>query len=160
MTRWLDADPWMVPVPVAPSRYLALDPAHQPWNVETAPGRVAPFSWDLDALDDTELLHADLQLHPDDNAPGRLGAGRAGRHRGRVVKGVGRTALAANWNRADDRFHGNGWLSASSALRERFIKMKNEGTLTPAAVAADKVVNYLLSDAFGTTPTADVRELS
>ena len=45
-------------------------------------------------------------------------------------------------------------------LRERFIKMKNEGTLTPAAVAADKVVNYLLSDAFGTTPTADVRELS
>ena len=45
-------------------------------------------------------------------------------------------------------------------LRERFIKMKSEGTLTPAAVAADKVVNYLLSDAFGTTPTADVRELS
>lgn len=45
-------------------------------------------------------------------------------------------------------------------LRERFIKMKNEGTLTPAAVAADKVVNYLLNDAFGTTPTADVRELS
>lgn len=121
MTRWLDADPWMVPVPVSPSRYLALDPAHQPWNVETAPGRVPAFSWDLDALDDAELLHADLQLHPDDNAPGRLGAGRAGRHRGRVVKGVGRTALAANWNRAADRFHGNGWLSASSALRERFI---------------------------------------
>lgn len=55
MTRWLDADPWTVPVPVAPSRYLSLDPAHQPWNVETAPGRVAPFSWDLDALDPEAL---------------------------------------------------------------------------------------------------------
>jgi hypothetical protein len=119
--RWLDADPWMVPVPVTPSRYVALDPAHQPWNVQTAPGRVASFSWDLDALGEDEILLADLQLHPDDNAPGRLGAGRAGRYRGRVLKGVGRTSLAANWNRRDDRFHGNGWLSASSALRERFI---------------------------------------
>lgn len=45
-------------------------------------------------------------------------------------------------------------------LRERFIKMKNEGTLTPAAVAAKKVVDYLLSDAFGTAPVADIRELS
>ena len=44
-------------------------------------------------------------------------------------------------------------------LRERFIKMKNEGTLTPAAVAAEKVVDYLLSDAFGTAPVADIREL-
>lgn len=44
-------------------------------------------------------------------------------------------------------------------MRERFIKMKNEGTLTPAAVAAEKVVDYLLSDAFGTAPVADIREL-
>ncbi len=44
-------------------------------------------------------------------------------------------------------------------MRERFVKMKNEGTLTPPAVAAQKLVDYLLSDAFGTTPTADVREL-
>jgi hypothetical protein len=33
VTRWLDADPWMVPVPVAPSRYLALDPAQRPAEV-------------------------------------------------------------------------------------------------------------------------------
>lgn len=44
-------------------------------------------------------------------------------------------------------------------LRERFIKMKAEGTLTPAAVAARKVIDYLLSDAFGTAPVADIREL-
>lgn len=44
-------------------------------------------------------------------------------------------------------------------LRERFIKMKNEGTLTPPAVAAAKLVDYLLSDAFGTAPVADIREL-
>lgn len=45
-------------------------------------------------------------------------------------------------------------------MRERFVKMKNEGMLTPPSVAAEKLVAYLLSDAFGTTPTADVRELS
>ena len=45
-------------------------------------------------------------------------------------------------------------------MRERFVKMKNEGMLTPPSVAAEKLVAYLLSETFGTTPTADVRELS
>ena len=45
-------------------------------------------------------------------------------------------------------------------MRDRFIKMKNDGTLTRPPVAARRLVDYLLSDAFGTTPTADVRELS
>lgn len=49
--------------------------------------------------------------------------------------------------------------AAQFPLRERFIKMKDEGTLTPAAVAAGKVVDYLLSEAFGTAPVADIREL-
>lgn len=43
-------------------------------------------------------------------------------------------------------------------MRDRFIKMKSEGTLTPPAVAAAKMVDYLLSDAFGSAPLADVRE--
>jgi benzil reductase ((S)-benzoin forming) len=37
-------------------------------------------------------------------------------------------------------------------MRERFIKMKNEGTLTPPSVAAEKLLDYLLSDAYGTVP--------
>ena len=45
-------------------------------------------------------------------------------------------------------------------MRERFIKMKNEGTLTPPSVAAKKLLDYLLSDAYGTVPLADVRELA
>ena len=45
-------------------------------------------------------------------------------------------------------------------MRERFIKMKNEGTLTPPSVAAGKLLDYLLSDAYSTVPLADVRELA
>ena len=45
-------------------------------------------------------------------------------------------------------------------MRERFIKMKNEGALTPPSVAAKKLLDYLLSDAYGTVPLADVRELA
>ena len=45
-------------------------------------------------------------------------------------------------------------------MRERFIKMKNEGTLTPPSVAAKELLDYLLSDAYGTVPLADVRELA
>ncbi|MFT3848432.1 MAG: SDR family oxidoreductase [Propionivibrio sp.] len=44
-------------------------------------------------------------------------------------------------------------------MRERFVKLKNEGALTPPSVAAGKMVDYLLSDAFGSEPTADIREL-
>ena len=44
-------------------------------------------------------------------------------------------------------------------MRDRFIKMKNEGTLTPPTVAAKKLLDHLLSDAFGIAPLADVREL-
>jgi NAD(P)-dependent dehydrogenase (short-subunit alcohol dehydrogenase family) len=49
----------------------------------------------------------------------------------------------------DDRF----------PLRERFVQMKQEGQLTSPEQAAGKFVDYLLSDAFGQTPIADVRSL-
>lgn len=44
-------------------------------------------------------------------------------------------------------------------LRDRFIKMKQAGTLTPPADAATRMIDYLLSDGFGTAATADLREL-
>ena len=44
-------------------------------------------------------------------------------------------------------------------LRERFEEMKRTGQLTSPGQAAGKFVDYLLSDAFGQTPTADIRSL-
>lgn len=44
-------------------------------------------------------------------------------------------------------------------LRERFAEMKRSGQLAPPEQAAAKFVDYLLSDAFGETPTADIRSL-
>lgn len=41
----------------------------------------------------------------------------------------------------------------------RFVQLKEEGALTPAPEAARKIYNYVNSDAFGTTPIADIRSL-
>jgi benzil reductase ((S)-benzoin forming) len=44
-------------------------------------------------------------------------------------------------------------------MRERFDALKRDGQLATPEHSARKLVDYLLSDAFGDTPTADVREL-
>jgi benzil reductase ((S)-benzoin forming) len=44
-------------------------------------------------------------------------------------------------------------------MRERFDALKRDGQLATPDESARKVVTYLLSDAFGDAPTADVREL-
>lgn len=44
-------------------------------------------------------------------------------------------------------------------LRERFAEMKRSGQLASPEQAAAKFVGYLLSDAFGETPSADIRSL-
>ena len=43
--------------------------------------------------------------------------------------------------------------------RERFAEMKRAGQLTSPKEAADKLVDYLLSEAFGQAPTADIRSV-
>ncbi|PLZ03946.1 short-chain dehydrogenase [Burkholderia sp. WAC0059] len=45
-------------------------------------------------------------------------------------------------------------------LRERFEQMKTDGKLTSPEAAARQVIDYALSERFGSTPTADVRELA
>jgi benzil reductase ((S)-benzoin forming) len=45
-------------------------------------------------------------------------------------------------------------------LRERFDQLKVTGQLASPEQAAQQLIDYALSDAFGTTPTADVRELA
>ncbi|MFP6560266.1 SDR family oxidoreductase [Paraburkholderia sp. B3] len=44
--------------------------------------------------------------------------------------------------------------------RERFEQLKQNGQLATPEAAARQLVDYALSDAFGSTPTADVRELA
>jgi NAD(P)-dependent dehydrogenase (short-subunit alcohol dehydrogenase family) len=44
--------------------------------------------------------------------------------------------------------------------RERFEQLKQNHQLTSPQAAAEKLVEYVLSDAFGSQPTMDVRELS
>ncbi|WP_322104284.1 SDR family oxidoreductase [Paraburkholderia sp. J41] len=44
-------------------------------------------------------------------------------------------------------------------LRERFEKLKEDGQLSSPEAAARQVVDYALSEAFGSAPTSDVREL-
>lgn len=110
--------PWLFPVPARPSRFTAGDPRFCHLNVEVGP--VSPYGFDPV---ETSLLHYDYQTLLDHNAPGRLGAGRAGIHAGYYLKGIGRTPAAANWNDSGDRYHATGHLSPSSALRERLITL-------------------------------------
>ncbi|CAB3760940.1 SDR family oxidoreductase [Paraburkholderia solisilvae] len=44
-------------------------------------------------------------------------------------------------------------------MRERFVEYKRTGTLAAPQAAAVKMIDYVLSDAFGASPTADLREL-
>ncbi|RQH02163.1 SDR family oxidoreductase [Paraburkholderia dinghuensis] len=44
-------------------------------------------------------------------------------------------------------------------LRERFEQLKQDGKLTTPEAAARQLIEYALSDAFGSTSTTDVREL-
>ncbi|MGU7769996.1 SDR family oxidoreductase [Burkholderia sp. MR1-5-21] len=44
-------------------------------------------------------------------------------------------------------------------LREKFDQLKSSGALATPEAAARQLIDYALSDAFGTVPTADVREL-
>ena len=109
----------MVPVPIALPplpRPRPRPPALERGDRPPARPRV---SWDPDALDDAGALARRPPLHPDDNAPAAFARAARG-HRGRVVKGVGRTALAANWNRADEASTATAG-SRLLPLRERFI---------------------------------------
>jgi benzil reductase ((S)-benzoin forming) len=45
-------------------------------------------------------------------------------------------------------------------LRERFEQLKQNGQLATPEAAALQLIDYALSDAFGSTPTTDVRELA
>ncbi|AOI61048.1 SDR family oxidoreductase [Burkholderia diffusa] len=49
---------------------------------------------------------------------------------------------------------------ANFPMREKFEQLKASGALSTPDAAARQLIGYALSDAFGSAPTADVRELS
>jgi hypothetical protein len=108
---------WTVPVPVRRSRFAAMDPAHDVYNVETDLAAIGAFSLDPERAS-PDLLYADLQTLPQWNGWRRLGSGRAGILGGAYLKGIGRTSLAANWADSEDRYHNSGHMLPSAAVRE------------------------------------------
>ena len=116
--RDLGSKPWDVAVPVRRGTFRSLFPEHQELNVITATGRIGSFGVCSKSVPAADLLFADQQTVPYVQVKGRLGSGRSGFYRGRYLKGVGRTPLAANWNYPQDLTHNTGHLAASSAIRE------------------------------------------
>jgi len=50
--------------------------------------------------------------------------------------------------------------AADFPMHARFVAMKQDGQLTAADDAAQRLVAYILSDAFGSDPTPDIRQVS
>jgi benzil reductase ((S)-benzoin forming) len=68
-----------------------------------------------------------------------------------VAPGVVDTGMQATIRATDvDRF----------PMRERFERLKQDGKLATPEASAQQLIDYALSDAFGSVPTADVRELA
>jgi len=112
---------WNVPVPVRSSRFVPSHPHLQGFNVEVDLAQLRAFGSLRDAVRDSDLLYVDLQTNSYLDLPGRLGSGRAGFYRGRFLKGVGRTSLAANWNIISDQKRATGHLATSAAVREFIV---------------------------------------
>ena len=112
--------PWMVPVPVRPAKFRAIDPAHQRLNVEVDLAAIGTFTRGK-RIAERSLMYSDLQTNADANVDRRLGSGRAGVFGGHYLKGVGRTLLAGNWNSEGESYHNSGLLFASAAVREYLV---------------------------------------
>jgi hypothetical protein len=123
---------WTVPVPVKRSRFVAMEPGYDPYNVETDLAALGAFGNEAPPAAGAELLHlhADLRTMPTMPAAAagargglrrRLGAARAGVYRGAYLEGVGRTTLAGHWADRDARGDGSGQLLPSAAVREMLL---------------------------------------
>src|SRR6185436_2105275 len=98
--------PWSIPSPLRRSRFVSLLPEHEVHNVEVDLGAIGAFGCATEVRDRDFLLYSDLQSLPGVNQGTVLGSGRSGLHRGKYLKGVGRTPLAGQWARPDMVYHG------------------------------------------------------
>lgn len=127
--------PWMVASPVRSSSFRSLYPEHEKFNLEVDPRALPAFCRSTGASG-IVCVYSDAQTKPASNGTGRLGSGRAGFYKGYHLKGIGRTPLAANWNRSGDLAHSTGHLSVAGACREfvvsEYARLKGaEGVLYP-----------------------------
>ncbi len=97
-----------------------------------------------------EFGYADHQLTALHPGVRRQGSGRAVFYAGKYLKGVGRTALAGNWDQANDTCHGTGHLTPTSAAREMVIShyLACKG-LEDSIVACEGVLVRELAPEFG-----------
>src|ERR1051325_3989339 len=113
--------PWTIPVPIRTSQFVPLDKQHSQFNIEVDLSRIRPFHAITKPTNSADLLFVDLQDNPVANQKGRMGSGRAGFHRAKYLKGVGRTLVAGNWNDSSDLDHATGALMASGGIREYLV---------------------------------------
>jgi hypothetical protein len=113
--------PWHAPMPVASSDFVPLEPRLASYNVSLALGDIGTYRYVSRARVTRDLAYGDFQTNLEANITGRLGSGRAARYRGKYLKGIGRTTMAANWNRFADRNNNCGSLYPSFAIRELLV---------------------------------------
>ncbi|PRQ02525.1 hypothetical protein ENSA5_21700 [Enhygromyxa salina] len=129
--QWRPACPWATPVPLTAADFEPLDEDHRDWCLRTDLAALAAFG--VAGFDDGDLSvgFADFQLPARYPVALRLGSGRAVFHRGKYIKGVGRTQLAANWADASDVLHSSGHMYPSGAIREylvsRYLEARGQG---------------------------------
>ncbi|MFV8756267.1 hypothetical protein ACNOYE_37450 [Nannocystaceae bacterium ST9] len=129
--QWRPASPWSTPVPLCPADFEPLHEADREWCLRTDLAALRPFG--VAGFDDGDLSvgFADFQLPAPHPVALRLGSGRAVFHRGKYIKGVGRTQLAANWADASDVLHSSGHMYPSGAIREylvsRYLEARGSG---------------------------------
>lgn len=118
---WRPACPWAAPIPLREADFEPLHERDREWCLRSDLGSLRPFG--VAGHDDGELVvgFADFQLPARNAVALRLGSGRAVFHRGRYIKGVGRTLLAANWADASDVLHSSGHMYPSGAIREYLV---------------------------------------
>lgn len=109
---------WSVPTRLRRAQYASLFADHRRYALETDLSPMGGFSLPVTTGEFGYADHQLTALHP---GARRQGAGRAVFYKGKYLKGVGRTALAGNWDQPRDTVHGTGHLTATSAAREMLI---------------------------------------
>lgn len=111
-------------------------------HISSGAARNAYPGWSIYCATKAALDHHARAVALDNNRALRIGS---------VAPGVIDTDMQAEIRNTDlDAF----------PLREKFDELKRNGQLSTPADAARKVLDYVLSDAFGETPVTDIRELA
>ena len=117
-------EPWHYPVTLEQGNFSGFQKDSHLFNVVVAknqfPGRFNDLLLNKNSVKQIKLGFSDMQC-----VFGRplimLGSGRSLFYGDHYLKGIGITALADNWNRSGDFYHGSGHLMPSAGMREFLI---------------------------------------